>query len=85
MSDALIGTIISGVVALCVALVANYSASKKANVGNATRDQKIEDSLKELSRRVDEHNGIMDKVTAMSSDIKVLRTDVEWLKKEHKK
>ena len=85
MSDALLGSLISGVVALAVALITNQTARKKDAIANAVRDQKIEDSLNELSKRVDEHNGIMDKVTNMSADVKTLRVDVEWLKKEHQK
>ena len=85
MSDTLIGVIITASVSLTVNLVANWSARKKDAIANAVRDQKIEDSLNELSKRVDEHNGIMDKVTNMSADVKTLRVDVEWLKKEHQK
>ena len=85
MSDTLIGVIITASVSLTVNLVANWSARKKDAIANAVRDQKIEDSLNELSKRVDEHNGIMDKVTNMSADVKTLRVDGEWRKKEPQK
>lgn len=85
MSDAIIVALITGSVTVSVNLISNWSARKKDQVANAVRDQKIEDSLNELSKRVDAHNGMMDKVSEMSADMKSMRTDLDWLKKEHQK
>lgn len=85
MSDVILSSLIAGSVTLVVCMINNWTTRKKDAVANAVRDQRLEDSINGLSRRVDEHNGMMDKVTAMSSDLKVLRTDIEWLKTEHQK
>ena len=82
MSDVLIGSIISGVVAVIVAIIANISARKKDAIANAIRDQKIEDSLNELSKRVDAHNGVMDKIGNIEKSIVRIETTIEGFHKK---
>ena len=79
MSDAIITAIITGSVTLAVNLLANWSARKKESVANAVRDQKIEDSITELSKRVDSHNGVMDKITNIEKSIVKIETKMENL------
>lgn len=81
MSDALLGTIISGIVALCVALITNMTARKKDAITNAIRDQKIEDSLNELSKRVDAHNSLADRIGNIEKAIVRIDTKMESLHK----
>lgn len=69
MSDALLGSLISGVVALAVALITNQTARKKDAIANAVRDQKIEDSINELSKRVDAHNQLSDRIVSIEKAI----------------
>ena len=82
MSDVLVGSIISGAVAVIVALIANTNARKKDAISNAIRDQKIEDSLNELSKRVDAHNGVMDKITNIEKSIVRIETTIEGFQKK---
>ena len=82
MSDVLIGSIISGVVAVIVAIIANISARKKDAIANAIRDQKIEDSINELSKRVDAHNGVMDKIGNIEKSIVRIETTIEGFHKK---
>lgn len=82
MSDALLGTIISGIVALCVALITNLSARRKDAITNAIRDQKIEDSINELSKRVDSHNQLSDRIVNIEKAI--VRIDAK-MESFHKK
>ena len=82
MSDVLIGSIISGVVAVIVAIIANISAHKKDAIANAIRDQKIEDSINELSKRVDAHNGVMDKIGNIEKSIVRIETTIEGFHKK---
>lgn len=81
----LIIAIVAGGFAFAGTALTVSAGRKKDALENAIRDQKIEDKLQALSDRVDAHNNIMDKVTEMSSDMKAMKTDVEWLKKEHQK
>lgn len=77
MSDAIIVAIITGLVSLVANLLANYSARKKDAIANAIRDQKIEDKLQALSDRVDEHNGMLDKITNIEKSIVRIETKIE--------
>lgn len=81
MSDVLIGSIISGAVAVIVALIANISTRKKDAVTNAIRDQKIEDSINELSKRVDAHNSLADRIGNIEKAIVRIDTKMESLHK----
>lgn len=82
MSDVLIGSIISGAVAVIVALIANISTRRKDAVTNAIRDQKIEDSINELSKRVDAHNSLADRIGNIEKAIVRIDTKMESLHKK---
>lgn len=77
MSDVIIVAIITGSVTLAVNLLSNWSARKKDAVSNAVRDQKIEDSIQELAKRVDAHNGMADKITSIEKSIVRIETKLE--------
>ena len=79
MSDVLIGSIISGAVAVIVALIANITTRKKDAIANAIRDQKIEDSINELSKRVDAHNSLADRIGNIEKAIVRIDTKMESL------
>lgn len=79
MSDAIIVAIITGGVTLSVNLLANWSARKKDAVENAVRDQKIEDSINELSKRVDAHNQLSDRIVSIEKAIVRIDAKMESL------
>ena len=79
MSDAIIVAIITGGVTLSVNLLANWSARKKDAVENAVRDQKIEDSINGLSKRVDAHNQLADRIGNIEKAIVRIDTKMEGL------
>lgn len=81
MDNSIIVALITGGVTLSVNLLANWSARKKDAIANAVRDQKIEDSITELSKRVDMHNGVMDKVATIEKAIVRIDTKMESLHK----
>ena len=80
MSDTIIGALVSGGVALVVCLITNWSQRKKEAVAQAKRDQKIDDSINELSKRVDAHNSLSDKIINMEKSIVRIETKIESLK-----
>lgn len=82
MSDIIIVALITGGVTLTVNLFSNWSARKKDAVANAVRDQKIEDSIKELTKRVDEHNGLGDKIASIEKTIVRIETKIETNRKD---
>lgn len=77
MNDSIIVALITGGVTLTVNLLANWSARKKDAVENAVRDQKIEDSINELSKRVDSHNGMLDRIANIEKAIVRIDTKIE--------
>lgn len=77
MDNSIVVALITGGVTLTVNLITNWTARKKDAVANAVRDQKIEDSINELTKRVDEHNGVMDKVTNIEKSIVRIETKME--------
>ena len=79
MSDAIIVAIITGGVTLSVNLLANWSARKKDAVENAVRDQKIDDSINELSKRVDAHNQLSDRIVNIEKAIVRIDAKMESL------
>ena len=82
MSDSIVVSLITGGITLTVNLLANWTARKKDAVENAVRDQKIEDSINELSKRVDAHNGVMDKIGNIEKSIVRIETTMESLHKK---
>ena len=80
MSDTIIGALVSGGVALVVCLITNWSQRKKEAVAQAKRDQKIDDSINELSKRVDAHNQLGDKIANIEKAIVRIDTKMESLK-----
>lgn len=82
MSDSIVVALITGGITLTVNLLANWTARKKDAVENAVRDQKIEDSINELSKRVDAHNGVMDKIGNIEKSIVRIETTMESLHKK---
>lgn len=85
MSDTIITALIAGSVTLVGTILANYSMRKKDAIANAVRDQKIEDSITELSKRVDAHNGLSDEVKNMGKTLVRMETKLEALESLHKK
>lgn len=81
MDDSVIVALIAGGVTLTGNLLANWTARKKDAMDNAVRDQKIEDSLKELSKRVDAHNGMSDRIANIEKAIVRIDTKMENLHK----
>ena len=70
----------SGGVALAVCIITNWSQRKKDAVEQAKRDQKLDDSIQELSKRVDAHNSLSDKIINMEKSIVRIETKIESLK-----
>ena len=82
MDNSIIVALITGGVTLTVNLLANWTARKKDAVDNAVRDQKIEDSINELSKRVDAHNQLADRIGNIEKAIVRIDTKMESLHKK---
>ena len=82
MSEGIIAALIAAGASVIGNLIVTANARKKEAIERARRDQYLDDSLKTINRKLDEHNGYAAKFADISADIKVLRTEVEHLKEK---
>lgn len=80
MSDTVIVAIITGGVTLTVNLLANWSARKKEAIERAIRDQKLDDQIATMNRKLDEHNRYSDKIGNIEKAIVRIDTKLEAIK-----
>lgn len=80
MDNSIITALIAGGVTLTVSLLTNWTARKKQAIEQAKRDQKLDDSITELSKRVDAHNQLGDKIANIEKAIVRIDTKLESIK-----
>ena len=80
MSDTIIGGIISGAVALVVCVITNWSQRKKDAVAQAKRDQRLDDQITSMNKKLDEHNRYSDKIGNIEKAIVRIDTKLESIK-----
>jgi hypothetical protein len=77
MTENIIVAIITGLFAFLGVVLSNYTANRKNTVEQARRDAKIEDKIRELSDRVDAHNGMLDRIASIEKAIVRIDTKLE--------
>jgi hypothetical protein len=77
MSDAIIVAIITSSTTLFGVILANYAQHRREGVKQAVRDQRIDDSINNLTKRVDAHNGMLDRVANIEKSIVRIETKLE--------
>lgn len=77
ISDNIIVAIITGLISFAGIVVSNYFNSKRNSIEQAKRDQKLEDKIQSLSNKVDEHNGMVDKISDIEKSIVRIETKLE--------
>lgn len=81
--------LITGVLAVLGTYVGNVTISRKKAredaIREARRDQELTDRLDRLEKKVDEHNGYAKKFEEIGKDIAIIKTEIEFLRKEHYK
>ena len=77
ISDNIIVAIITGLFGFAVFVVSNLANHRKNNIDQSIRDQRIEDEMKELSKRVDAHNGMQDRIANIEKSIVRIETKLE--------
>ena len=80
MSDAIIVALITGAITLSGNLLANWSQHKKAAVEQAKRDQKLDDQIATMNRKLDEHYQFSDKIGNIEKAIVRIDTKLENIK-----
>lgn len=84
ITDSIIVAIITGLFATAGVIISNSASNKKNAIEQAKRDTQLDDSIKELSKRVDAHNGLSDKIVMNTEDIGLIKKDITYIREEIK-
>lgn len=77
ITETIIVALITSMFTFAGVLVANWSNRKKTDVEQAQRDQRIQDKISELTKKVEEHNGMLDRVANIEKSIVRIETKLE--------
>lgn len=88
MLESVAVALITGVLAVLGAYVGNVAVSRKKAREDAIKDAERETRqalrLDTIEKKLDEHNGYAKKFEEIGKDIAVIKTEIEFLRKEHK-
>lgn len=77
ITETIIVALITSAFTFAGVLVANWSNRRKTDVDQAQRDQRIQDKISELTKKVEEHNGMLDRVANIEKSIVRIETKLE--------
>lgn len=87
--ESVVIALITGVLAVIGAYVGNVAISRKKSREDAIREAEREARqaiiMDRLEKKVDEHNGYAQKFEEIGKDIAIIKTELEFLRKEHNK
>lgn len=84
ITESIIVAIITGLFATAGVIISNSASNKKNAIEQAKRDTQLDYSIKELSKRVDSHNGYAEKFAQSTESILLLQKDIEYIKNDIK-
>ena len=89
MIESVVVALITGILAVFGAYAGNVAITRKKSREDAIRDAEQEarqsEKLARLEKKVDEHNGYARKFEEIGKDIAIIKTEIEFLRKEHNK
>ena len=80
MSESIIVASITGLCAVIGQWLISRKSRQEDAIKQAKRDQHLDDTIKSLSDRVDEHNKYAKMFADITSDIRLIAQDVRYLK-----
>lgn len=87
MIESVAVAIITGSLAVLGAYVGNVAITRKKTREDAIREAEREARqsviMERLEKKVDEHNGYAKKFEDIGKDIAIIKTEIEFLRKEH--
>lgn len=81
MSDPVLVALITGICAVVGQWLISRSQNEKRKVDDAIRDARLEDRLKSVEKKLDEHNGYASRFATIQTDIAVIKNDIKNLYK----
>ena len=82
MSESVLVAIITGVCAVVGQWIIYRNSATKRKTDDAVRDARIDDRLKSIEKKLDEHNGYAERFGEIQNDIAVIKNDIKTLYKE---
>ena len=82
MSDPVLIALITGLCAVVGQWLISRSQNEKRKVDEAIRDARLEDRLKSVEKKLDEHNGYAKRFGEISTDIAVIKNDIKHLREK---
>lgn len=79
MSDPVLVALITGLCAVVGQWLISRSQNEKRKVDEAVRDARLEDRLKSVEKKLDEHNGYAQRFSTIQTDIAVIKNDIKTL------
>jgi ATP-dependent Lon protease len=73
MNPTVLAALIGAVSAIVVQIISQWQQNSKRRIEEAARDAKLEERLKTIERKLDEHNGYAGKITSIQTDIAFIR------------
>lgn len=84
MTESIVVAIITALGAVLGQLIISSASKKKQAIEEAKREQRLNDRLEIIEKKLDEHNGYADKFTAFTTDIAVIKTEIKGIKEQLK-
>ena len=84
MSESIIVAVITAVGAVLGQWIISSASKRKQTIEEAKREQRLNDRLEQIERKIDEHNGWGDKFATFSTDIAVIKTEIKGIKENMK-
>ncbi len=82
MSDPVLIALITGLCAVVGQWLISRSQNEKRKVEEAIRDARLEDRLRSVEKKLDEHNGYAKRFGEISTDIAVIKNDIKHLREK---
>lgn len=82
MSESVLVAIITGVCAVVGQWIIYRNSANKRKISEAVRDAKVDEQLKLIEKKLDEHNGYAERFVEIQTDIAVIKNDIKTLYKE---
>lgn len=79
MSDVVLAALIGAAASIIVNLITLSNQRKKRAIEEAVRETNLESRLRSIERKLDIHNGYAEKLGGISTDIAVIKNDIQNL------
>lgn len=77
MNPTVLAALIGAASAIVVQLISTWQQNGKRRIEEAAREAKLEERLKSIERKLDEHNGYAQKIGSIQQDIAYIKGKME--------